>query len=117
MVARYTAEVFGFPVDNRSAEAEAIRQQHQCPFVNLVQRYQPAFTPGSPNINVFAVYDLVRETEIYALTLKRFVSASVDALFTALCQNPNIPSKDEFITKLQAKVEQGKPHLQLDVHF
>jgi len=84
---------------------------------NLAQRYQPAFTPGSSNTNVFAVYDLVQETEIYALTLQRFVSASVDALFTALRQNPNVPEKDQFVANLEARIEQGKPRLRLDFHL
>ena len=33
MTERYPAEVFGFPVDNRSREAEKSRRQHRCPFV------------------------------------------------------------------------------------
>lgn len=34
MAIRYPAEVFGFPVENRDAEAEAARQQRWCPFVD-----------------------------------------------------------------------------------
>ena len=83
-------------------------------FDNMLQRYQPAFTPDSSNLNVFAVYDLERGRETYVLTQQRFVSASVDALFTALRQNPNVPEKDQFVAKLQARIEQGKPHLHRD---
>lgn len=82
-------------------------------FDNLLQRYQPNFTPGSSDTNVFAIYDLVRQTKTYALILQRFVSASVDALFNALRQNPNVPEKDQFIATLQARIEQQKPRLHL----
>ncbi len=85
----------------------------QTVFRNLVRCYQPAFTPGSSNMNVFAVYDLVRGMEAYVLTLQRFASSSVDALFTALRQNPNVPEKDQFVAKLQARMEQQQPHLHL----
>lgn len=30
----YLAEVFGFPVNNRSDEAENVRQRHWCPFTD-----------------------------------------------------------------------------------
>ena len=80
----------------------------------MVERYQPTFTTGSTDPNVFAIYDLVRDADTYALTLQRFVSASVDILFNALRQNPNVPEKDEFVAGLQARIEQGKPHLRLD---
>lgn len=82
-------------------------------FDNLLERYQPAFTPGSSDKNVFAIYDLVRETEAYALVFQEFVSASVDALFAALRQNPNVPEKSDFVAALQARVERGKPYLRL----
>ena len=36
------------------------------------------------------------------------------ALFTALRENPSVPEKDQFVAKLQAKIEWGKPHLQLN---
>ncbi|MEA3339182.1 MAG: NotI family restriction endonuclease [Chloroflexota bacterium] len=82
-------------------------------FDNLVQRYQPTFSSDSSETNVFAIYDLVQGAGTYALTLQRFVSASVDALFAALRQNPNIPDKDQFVAKLQTKVERGKANLHL----
>ena len=82
-------------------------------FDNLVQRYQPAFVDGPQETNVFAVYDLVREAKRYTLTRQSFVSASMDALFAALRQNPNTPGKDQLVAKLQARIEQRKPHLRL----
>lgn len=82
-------------------------------FDNLARRYQPAFAAGSSKTNVFAIYDLVQGSDTYVLTPKRFESASVDTLFTALRQNPNIPEKDQFIEKLQAKIERGKATLRL----
>jgi len=83
-------------------------------FDNMVQRYQPGLESGSSDTNVFAVYDLVRTSETYALTLQRFLSAGVDSLFAALRQNPGIPTKDQFIAKLEAKIARGKPRLRLD---
>jgi hypothetical protein len=83
-------------------------------FGNLSRRYQPEFTPGSSETNVFVVYDLVPGLDQYVLTLQQFVSASVDSLFAALRQNPNVPSKDRFIELLQARVERQKPRLRLN---
>jgi len=83
-------------------------------FANLSSRYQPAFTPGSSDTNVFAVYDLILSPEEYQLTLQRFVSASVDTLFAALRQNPNVPDKDRFIARLEARIERQRPRLRLD---
>ncbi len=83
-------------------------------FDNMVHRYHPAFTPGSSATHVFAVYDLIRSEETYTLTLQEYVSASVDALFAALRQNTSIPEKDQFIARLEAKIERGKPRLRLD---
>jgi len=89
-----------------------VLQQHV--YDNLRQRYQPALIPGSSATNVFAIYDLVRETMTYTLIFREFASASVDALFAALRQNPNIPGRSEFVAALQARVERGKPSLRLD---
>ena len=36
MAAHYPAEIFGFPVENRNAVAESVRQEHRCPFINGV---------------------------------------------------------------------------------
>jgi hypothetical protein len=83
-------------------------------FDNMVQRYKPVLESGSSDTNIFAVYDLVGTGDTHVLTLQRFLSADVDALFAALRQNPGIPTKDQFIAKLQAKIAQGKPHLRLD---
>jgi hypothetical protein len=83
-------------------------------FDNLVRRYQPDFASGSSDTNVFAIYDLVRETKTYTLTLQRFVSASVEALFTALRHNSGVPKKDQFVARLQARIEQQKPCLHLE---
>jgi hypothetical protein len=86
-------------------------------FDNLVHRYQPTLTPEASDTITFAVYDLVQRTDTYVLTRQRFVSASVDALFAALRQNPNVPEKEQFVAKLRAKIEKGKPHLRFDFQF
>jgi len=72
-----------------------------------------AFSSDSSETNVFTIYDLVQGTETCKLALRKFVSASVEALFTALRQNPNIPDKDQFVAKLQTKVGRGKASLRL----
>jgi len=78
-------------------------------FDNLSRRYQPKFSDGSDRTNVFAVYDLLPGTNIYTLTLQRFISASVNAMFQALRENPNIPGKDQFVKRLKAYIDKKKP--------
>jgi len=53
---------------------------------------------------VFALYDLVPDGKVYRLTHKRFLSASIDELFRAFRTNPNIPSKQDFMDRLSAKI-------------
>jgi hypothetical protein len=42
-------------------------------------------------------------------------SASIDQLFNAFRNNPDIPSRDDFIGVLQSKIE-AEMHLKLDLH-
>jgi hypothetical protein len=94
-------------------EPTYLRVPQEYVFDNLVQRYQLAFSFDSSETNVFAIYDLVGGAETYALTLQRLTSASAEALFTALRQSPNISDKDQFVAKLQTRVERGKASLRL----
>jgi len=82
-------------------------------FDNLSERYDPEFSDGSDRTNVFVVYDLLPDANMYTLTLQRFVSASVDAMFQALRENPNIPGKDQFVKRLKAYIDKKKPSLRL----
>jgi len=78
-------------------------------FDNLCQRYQPGFSSGSDQTNVFVVYDLCPGSDMYTLVLQRLVSASVDAMFRALRENPNIPGKDQFVKRLKTYIDRKKP--------
>ena len=59
-------------------------------------------------------YDLRRENEKYELFQTRIESSTIDHLFRAFRNNPNIPSKDDFIKRLEGKI-QKKVQLQLHI--
>ena len=54
---------------------------------------------------VFALYDLKRTKERFELVASRNISASMDQLFAALRNNPNIPSVERFLEALKGKIE------------
>ena len=54
---------------------------------------------------VFALYDLKRTKERFELVASRNISASMDQLFAALRNNPNIPSVERFLEALKEKIE------------
>lgn len=56
---------------------------------------------------VFAVYDLKPGKQRLELVLSRMVSASMDQLFAAFRDNPNIPSLDKFVAALKGRTEAG----------
>lgn len=53
---------------------------------------------------VFWIYDLVRRRGRYAMIHTREESSTMDALFKAYRENRDIPSKDEFLDKIQSKI-------------
>jgi len=61
-------------------------------------RYNPSHT------TVFTVYDLARRENQYQLAQTRLESATMDELFSAFRNNPNIPGKDMFVETLQRKI-------------
>ena len=69
---------------------------------------------GQENSTVFAVYNIVSREERFELVASRMTSATIDQLFNAFRNNPDIPSKDEFTGVLQAKIE-AEMHLNLDL--
>ena len=74
-------------------------------FQDLVSRYNlQGLEYNSKHSTVFALYDFVPDGKSFRWTHKRFVSASVDDLFRSFRNNPNIPSKDDFLKKLSAKI-------------
>ena len=54
---------------------------------------------------VFALYDLKLTKERFKLVASRNISASMDQLFAALRNNPNIPSVERFLEALKGKIE------------
>lgn len=62
-------------------------------------RYNPSHT------TVFTVYDLARREDQYQLTQARLESSTIDDLFSAFRNNPNVPGKDMFIETLQHKIK------------
>jgi hypothetical protein len=70
---------------------------------------------GKEHSTNFAVYNLVGQEKRFELVASRMTSASIDQLFNAFRNNPDIPSKDEFIGVLQSKID-AEMHLKLDLH-
>jgi hypothetical protein len=54
---------------------------------------------------VFALYDLKSGKDRFDLLASREISATMDQLFDALRNNPNIPSVDTFLAGLKRKIE------------
>lgn len=54
---------------------------------------------------VFALYNLKPTKERFELVASRNISASMDQLFAALRNNPNIPSVERFLEALKGKIE------------
>ena len=61
----------------------------------------------------FAIYDLQLKDEKYELFKTRMESSTIDNLFHAFRNNPNIPSKSVFINRLETKIQKSA-HLQLN---
>jgi hypothetical protein len=61
---------------------------------------------------VFVIYDIRQHPEGYELFQTRIETSSIDDLFRAFRNNPNIPSKETFLNKLKAKLK-GKMELKL----
>jgi hypothetical protein len=54
---------------------------------------------------VFMIYDLKQQAGKYDLFQTRIESSSIDDLFNAFRNNPDIPSKQDFVKKLNAKLK------------
>jgi hypothetical protein len=82
-------------------------------YANLVNRYgfkRDGFS--SNHASRFALYDLVRKDDRLTLIPSRFISTTVDEVYQAMRNNPNLPSKDQFVQKLNTKLQ-----ARLSVHF
>lgn len=64
---------------------------------------------------VFVIYDLRQDPDKYDLFQTRIESSTVDDLFKAFRNNPNIPSKEKFVNKLNAKLK-AKLALKLELY-
>lgn len=80
---------------------------------NLVKRYgvrEDGFEPEAASR--FALYALELADSRFDLTLRRFVSITVDEMYQAIRTNPGIPRKDQFVRGLNARLR-----ARLGVHF
>ena len=75
-------------------------------YANLVNRYgfkTDGFSSG--HASRFALYDLVHQDNRLALTPTRFISTTVDEVYQAMRNNPGLPNKDEFVRRLNTKLQ------------
>jgi len=82
-------------------------------YSNLVHRYgfkQAGYVPE--HSSRFALYDLEQAGDRLTFAPKRFVSTTVDEVYQAMRNNPNLPAKDEFV-----KVLNNKLHAKLSLKF
>ena len=63
---------------------------------------------------VFAIYDLAPDADKHNLFQTRIESSTIDDLFKAFRNNPNIPSRATFLKKLKTKLN-AKMKLKLEL--
>jgi hypothetical protein len=71
-------------------------------------------TYHSEHTTVFAIYDLSSDADKCNLFRTRIESSTVEDLFKAFRNNPNIPSRATFIKKLETKLN-AKMELKLEL--
>jgi hypothetical protein len=77
-------------------------------YQNFLDRYNLGGMEFTENHSTrFTIYDLRRENERYGLFQTRIESSTIDDLFHAFRNNPNIPSKVDFIGRLEGKIQQN----------
>jgi hypothetical protein len=62
---------------------------------------------NAKHTTAFSIYDLIENGDEYELSQTRMESSTIDDLFRAFRNNPNIPSKNDFIKKLNNKLQAG----------
>jgi hypothetical protein len=83
-------------------------------YQNLIHRYNlDGMEYNEKHSTRFAIYDLRREEEKYELYKTRIESSTIDNLFHAFRNNPHIPQKEDFVTRLEGKIQRNA-YLQLD---
>ena len=84
-------------------------------YQNLLDRYNlNGMVHRKKHKTVFAIYDLKYENGKYKLFQTRIESSTIDNLFRAFRNNPNIPSKDAFVDKLKTRLR-AKMELKLNL--
>lgn len=82
---------------------------------DFMNRYNLDYmTYNDEHTTVFLICDLKKEAEKYVLFQTKIESSTISDLFKAFRNNPNIPSKDTFINKLQIKLK-AKMALKLEL--
>lgn len=74
-------------------------------YANLVSRYGFK-TDGfsAADASRFALYNLIPDGDIYRLKLNRLISISVEEVYLAMRNNPEMPAKDSFVKRLNDKL-------------
>ncbi len=75
-------------------------------YANLVNRYgfkKKGFSPE--HASRFALYNLKHKDNRLSLSSSRFVSTTVDEVYQAMRNNPNLPHKDTFVQTLNTKLQ------------
>ena len=73
---------------------------------NFKTRYDLGDLPYKESHNtIFAIYDLRNGKKSFHVELITYESSTIEHLFSAFMNNPNIPSKDDFINRLERKIE------------
>ena len=75
-------------------------------YENLVQRYGfKSRGVSNADSTRFALYNLVPRDGGLELTFKRFISTSVNEVYRAIRNKPDMPKKDDFVKHLNAKLQ------------
>jgi hypothetical protein len=84
-------------------------------YQNFLDRYNlNGMTYHSEHTTVFAIYDLSPDADKCNLFQTRIKSSTVEDLFKAFRNNPNIPSRATFFKKLETKLN-AKMELKLEL--
>lgn len=74
-------------------------------YENLISRYGLKPTGFSArHASRFALYNLVEDDDAMKLRHSRYISTSVDEVYQAMRNNPNIPDKDAFVSRLNTRL-------------
>ncbi len=74
-------------------------------YENLTSRYGLESTGFSTShASRFALYNIARSNDVLKLQRSQYISTSVDAVYQAMRNNPNIPDKDTFVRRLNTKL-------------